>query len=76
MQCSLLMHNQEGPDAGLTDEDMATARDAFARYADDLAAAGVLISTQVLQAAATRAHLLAALGDRVGAVQAYEQALS
>jgi hypothetical protein len=49
MQYCLLMHYQEGPDAGLTDEDMAPARDAFAKYADDLDAAGVLIGTQVLQ---------------------------
>jgi hypothetical protein len=51
MQYCLLMHYQEGPDAGLTDEDMAPARDAFAKYADDLDAAGVLIGTQVLQSA-------------------------
>src|SRR5258708_34971440 len=51
MQYSLLMHYQEGPDAGLTDEDMAPARAAFAKYADDLDAAGVLIGTQVLQSA-------------------------
>jgi hypothetical protein len=52
MHYSLLMHYQEGPDAGLTEEDMAPARDAFAKYADDLDAAGVLIGTQVLQSAA------------------------
>jgi hypothetical protein len=52
MQYCLLMHYQEGPDAGLTEEDMAPARDAFAKYADDLDAAGVLIGTQVLQPAA------------------------
>ncbi|MFW3117891.1 DGPFAETKE family protein [Mycolicibacterium mageritense DSM 44476 = CIP 104973] len=46
------MHYQEGPEAGLTDEDMEPARAAFARYADDLDAAGVLIGTQVLQSAA------------------------
>jgi hypothetical protein len=51
MQYCLLMHYQEGPDAGLTEEDMAPARDAFAKYADDLDAAGVLIGTQVLQSA-------------------------
>jgi hypothetical protein len=51
MQYTLLMHYQEGPEAGLTDEDMAPARDAFAKYADDLDAAGVLIGTQVLQSA-------------------------
>lgn len=52
MQYCLLMHYQEGPDAGLTDEDMAPARAAFAAYADDLNAAGVLVGTQVLQTAA------------------------
>lgn len=46
MQCSLLMHYQEGgdaglTDAGLTDADMAPAREAFARYAADLDEAGV-----------------------------------
>lgn len=51
MQYCLLMHYQEGPEAGLTDEDMEPARAAFARYADDLDAAGVLIGTQVLQSA-------------------------
>jgi hypothetical protein len=51
MQFCLLMHYQEGGDAGLTDEDMAPARAAFARYADDLDAAGVLVGTQVLQSA-------------------------
>ncbi|WP_396916685.1 YciI family protein [Mycolicibacterium sp.] len=52
MQYCLLMHYQEGSEAGLTDEDMEPARAAFARYADDLDAAGVLIGTQVLQSAA------------------------
>lgn len=52
MQYSLLMHYQEGPDAGLSDQDMAPARDAFARYAADLDDAGVLVGTQVLQSAA------------------------
>src|ERR1700758_3261029 len=52
MQYCLLMHYQEGPEIGLTEEDMAPARAAFARYADDLDAAGVLIGTQVLQSAA------------------------
>ena len=52
MQYCLLMHYQEGGDAGLSEEDMAPARAAFARYADDLDAAGVLVGTQVLQSAA------------------------
>lgn len=51
MQYCLLMHYQEGDKAGLTDEDMAPARAAFAKYADDLDAAGVLVGTQVLQSA-------------------------
>lgn len=52
MQYLLLMHYQEGPEIGLSEEDMAPARAAFARYADDLDAAGVLIGTQVLQSSA------------------------
>ena len=51
VQYCLLMHYQEGTEIGLTEEDMAPARAAFARYADDLDAAGVLIGTQVLQSA-------------------------
>src|ERR1700753_4373938 len=49
MQYCLLMPHQEGPEMALPEEDMAPARAAFARYADDLDAAGVLIGTQVLQ---------------------------
>jgi len=45
------MHYQEGGAIGLSEEDMAPARAAFAKYADDLDAAGVLIGTQVLQSA-------------------------
>ena len=52
MQYSLLMHYQEGGEIGLTEEDMAPARAAFAKYADDLDSAGVLIGTHVLQSAA------------------------
>jgi hypothetical protein len=62
MQYLLLMHYQEGPDAGLTDEDMAPARDAFAKYADDLDAAGVLIGTQVLQTSAVSTTYTARTG--------------
>ena len=51
MQYCLLMHYQEGGEIGLSEEDMAPARAAFAKYADDLDAAGVLIGTQVLQPA-------------------------
>jgi hypothetical protein len=49
MRYCLLMHYQEGPDAGLTEEDMAPAMAAFQQYADDLSAAGVLIGTEVLE---------------------------
>lgn len=52
MQYCLLMHYPEGGEIGLSDEDMAPARAAFAQYADDLDAAGVLIGTQVLESAA------------------------
>jgi hypothetical protein len=52
MQYCLLMHYQEGGELGLTEDDMARGRAAFAKYAGDLDAAGVLIGTQVLQPAA------------------------
>ena len=48
MRYCLLMHYQEGPSVGLTEEDMAPAMAAFAAYADDLSAAGVLITSEVL----------------------------
>jgi hypothetical protein len=51
MRYCLLMHYQEGPSIGLTEEDMAPAMAAFAAYADDLSAAGVLIATDVLDTA-------------------------
>lgn len=51
MQYSLLMHHQEGGEAGLTEEDMAPAREAFARYAADLDDSGVLVGAQVFQSA-------------------------
>ncbi|VBA38367.1 hypothetical protein LAUMK136_02432 [Mycobacterium attenuatum] len=59
MQYCLLMHYQEGGQIGLSDEDMAPARAAFATYADDLDAAGVLIGTQVLQPAVASTTLTA-----------------
>lgn len=43
MQYCLLMHYKEGGELALTEEDMAPARAAFAKYADDLDRAGVLI---------------------------------
>ncbi|HXL62011.1 MAG TPA: YciI family protein [Mycobacterium sp.] len=49
MRYCLLMHYQEGPEIGLTEEDMAPAMAAFQQYADDLSAAGVLIDTEVLE---------------------------
>jgi hypothetical protein len=49
MRYCLLMHYQEGPSIGLTEEDMAPAMAAFQAYADDLSAAGVLITTEVLE---------------------------
>ncbi|MBB2771812.1 MULTISPECIES: YciI family protein [Mycolicibacterium] len=52
MQYCLIMHYPEGPEIGLTEEDMAPTRAAFARYAEDLDAAGVLVGTQVLHSAA------------------------
>jgi hypothetical protein len=48
MRYCLLMHYQEGSSIGLTEEDMAPAMAAFAAYADDLSAAGVLVTTEVL----------------------------
>jgi hypothetical protein len=48
MRYCLLMHYEEGSSLGLTEEDMAPAMEAFAAYADDLTAAGVLITTEVL----------------------------
>lgn len=62
MQYCLLMHYQEGREAGLSDEDMEPARAAFARYADDLDAAGVLIGTQVLQSASASTTYTARTG--------------
>ncbi|OBB05881.1 hypothetical protein A5662_10435 [Mycobacteriaceae bacterium 1482268.1] len=49
MRYCLLMHHQEAGEIGLTEEDMAPAMAAFQAYADDLAAAGVLIDTEVLE---------------------------
>jgi len=43
------MYYQEGHEVGLTEEDMAPAMAAFAAYADDLSAPGVLIDTEVLE---------------------------
>ena len=56
MQYCLLMHYQDGGEIGLTTEDITPARAAFAKYADDLDAAGVLVGTQVLQSAIANAQ--------------------
>ena len=48
MRYCLLMHHEEGSSIGLTEADMAPAMAAFAAYADDLSAAGVLIAAEVL----------------------------
>ena len=62
MRYCLLMHYEEGPAIGLTEEDMAPAMAAFAAYADDLSAAGVLIATEVLDAVATTTTVTARNG--------------
>jgi hypothetical protein len=49
MRYCLLMHYQEASEIGLTEEDMAPAMVAFQKYANDLSAAGVLITTEVLE---------------------------
>ncbi|MUL84571.1 MULTISPECIES: YciI family protein [unclassified Mycolicibacterium] len=63
MQYCLLMHYQEGPEAGLSEEDMESGRAAFARYADELDDAGVLIGTQVLQSASATTTYTARTGS-------------
>jgi hypothetical protein len=52
MRFCLLMHYQEAGEIGLTEEDMAPAMAAFQAYARDLDAAGVLVTTQVLEPSA------------------------
>ncbi|MET0455382.1 MAG: YciI family protein [Mycobacterium sp.] len=52
MRYCLLVHYEEGSSLGLTEQDMAPAKAAFANYADDLSAAGVLIATDVLDVVA------------------------
>ena len=49
MRYCLLMHYQEASELGLTDEEMAPAMAAFDAYAADLTAAGVLVTTEVLE---------------------------
>jgi hypothetical protein len=62
MRYCLLMHYEEGSSLGLTEEDMAPAMAAFAAYADDLSAAGVLVGTDVLDVAATTTTVTARHG--------------
>ena len=62
MRYCLLMHYQEGPDVGLSEEDMAPAMAAFGAYADDLTAAGVLITTEVLDSVVTTTTVTARNG--------------
>jgi hypothetical protein len=62
MRYCLLMHYQEGSSIGLTEEDMAPAMAAFTAYADDLSAAGVLITTEVLDAVASTTTVTARNG--------------
>jgi hypothetical protein len=45
MRYCLLMHYQEGPDVGLTEEDMAPAMAAFQQYADDLSTTTITAHT-------------------------------
>ncbi len=62
MRYCLLMHYEEGPSVGLTEHDMAPAMAAFAAYADDLTAAGVLVSTEVLDVVASTTTVTARHG--------------
>lgn len=62
MRYCLLMHYQEAGELGLTEEDMAPAMAAFQAYADDLAAAGVLIDTEVLEPVAATTTVTARNG--------------
>jgi hypothetical protein len=63
MRYCLLMHYEEGSSLGMTEEDMAPAMAAFAAYADDLSAAGVLITTEVLDVVATTTTVTARTGN-------------
>jgi len=65
MQYLLSMYYPEADDVGLTEEDMAPAMAAFDRYARDLTAAGVLLSTNVLQPVANATTVTARSGSLV-----------
>lgn len=73
MHYSLLMHYQEGGDAGLTDADMAPAREAFARYAADL---DDVVSRCLDHSYGRLLALLAAPTGDIPAAAAYRQALT
>ncbi|MDP9167065.1 MAG: YciI family protein, partial [Actinomycetota bacterium] len=62
MRYCLLMHYEEGPSVGLTEQDMAPAMAAFAAYADELTAAGVLVTTEVLDVVASTTTVTARHG--------------
>ncbi len=62
MQYCLITHYQEASEAGVPEEALAEGRAAFARYTDDLDAAGVLVGTQVLQSAAATTTVTARTG--------------
>jgi hypothetical protein len=62
MRYCLLMHYEEGSSLGMTEQDMAPAMAAFAAYADDLSAAGVLITTEVLDVVASTTTVTARNG--------------
>lgn len=62
MRYCLLMHYEEGSTLGLTEEDMAPAVAAFRAYADELSAAGVLITTEVLDVVANSTTVTARHG--------------
>jgi hypothetical protein len=49
MRYSLLLHNPEPDDVGLSEEDMEPARAAFQAYAAALEESGVLIAADILQ---------------------------
>jgi hypothetical protein len=49
MRYSLLLHNPEPDDVGISEEDMAPARAAFDAYAKALDDSGVLVSANILQ---------------------------
>jgi hypothetical protein len=63
MRYCLLMHYQEASEIGLTEEDMAPAMAAFQDYARDLDEAGVLVTTQVLEASLASTTLTSRTGS-------------